>query len=278
MTRPEHRLVGVRRAAVAGLFYPADPHRLRAALAECANAPVGAGEPAIGAVVPHAGYIYSGRVAGAVFERVWIPSRVVILAPNHTGAGLGLAAFWPGAAFETPLGSVPVDTELADALASAFPLARPEPSAHAAEHAVEVILPFLQACGRTLRILPLVLGWSDWEPTQALGLALAEVTRPIACDCLLIASSDMNHYEPADVGRRKDRLALDAIERLDAEGLLRVTESEEISVCGRVPAAAMLVAARALGARSASVVAYANSGDVTGDVSSVVGYAGVVVR
>lgn len=278
MTRPQHGLMGVRRAAVAGLFYPADPDALRAILAECADSGTGAGEPAIGAVVPHAGYVYSGRVAGAVFRSVRIPSHVVILAPNHTGAGLGLAALWPGHAFETPLGRVPVDMELTDALASTFPLARPEPAAHAAEHAVEVILPFLQASGRDVGIVPLVIGWLDWETTQALGLALAEVTRPLHSDCLVIASSDMNHYEPADVGGRKDRLALAAIERLDAQGLLRVTESEQISMCGRVPTAAMLVAAQALGARSASILAYANSGEVSGDLDSVVGYAGVVVR
>ena len=267
----------VRRAAVAGLFYPAEPERLREVVAACMGGPC-SDEPAVAVVAPHAGYVYSGRVAGAVFRSVRVPDRAVVLAPNHTGLGLGVAALWPGTAFETPWGPVAVDRELADAIAARCPWARPEPAAHLREHAVEVLLPFLQFRAPGVRIVPIVVGFEDREAVRALGAALADAVRAEAPDALLVASSDMNHYEPAAVGRRKDELALEAIRRLDAEGLLEVTERFGISMCGRAPAAAALVAARALGARSTEVVDYGHSGEVTGEDTSVVGYAGVVIR
>ncbi len=178
--------------------------------------------------------------------------------------------------FVTPAGEVPVDETTAAALLARCDVLEDDPAAHAREHAVEVQLPFLLARQPHLTVVPIVLGWTDWPRTRKLGEALAEVVRAADEPVLLLASSDMNHFESAAVAATKDRLALAEMERLDGERLLDVTRRHQISMCGRVPAAAVLHAARLLGGRSGVVVHYSHSGQVTGDDGSVVSYAGVI--
>ncbi|MGH9262105.1 MAG: AmmeMemoRadiSam system protein B, partial [Acidimicrobiales bacterium] len=232
-----------------------------------------------GAVVPHAGYVYSGLTAAHVFARVALPRLVVILAPNHTGVcrAPGGGSLWETGAFRTPLGEVPVDDGFAAALLGACPLVGVDHEAHRNEHAVEVELPFLQLLRPDVRIVPVVLAWDAWEPAQELGLALAALVRRWHEPVLILASSDLNHYEPAPVGELKDAQALGAVRALDGEELLRRCHSERISMCGRAPTATLLAAARALGADHADVLDYRHSGWVTGDESAVVGYGAVVI-
>jgi len=187
-------------------------------------------------------------------------------------------ALWEAGAFRTPLGDVPIDAELAQALLEiSRGVVSVDHEAHRAEHAVEVELPFLQMLRSDVRIVPLVLAWDSWEPARQLGDILARLVRAAAEPMLLLASSDMNHYEPAGVTEQKDGQALDAIRALDGAELLARCKRERISMCGRGPAATVIAAARALGAERADVVDYRHSGWVSGDNARVVGYAGVVI-
>ena len=231
------------------------------------------------AVVPHAGYVYSGLTAAHVFARLDVPRLVVILAPNHTGVcrAPGGASLWEAGAFATPLGEVPVDAQLAAAVRAASPLVGVDHAAHQEEHAIEVELPFLQVRRADVAIVPLVLAWDGWDEARGLGEALARVVRDWAEPVLLLASSDLNHYEPAAVSELKDAQALDAVRALDGAELLRRCRAERISMCGRAPVATALAAARALGSTRAEVVDYRHSGWVTGDEARVVGYGGVVI-
>jgi AmmeMemoRadiSam system protein B len=270
----------VRQPAVAGLFYPGQPAQLLAAVGGRQAAPPGPPPPAVAAVAPHAGYVYSGGTAAEVFAALEVPRRCIVLAPNHTGLGEakhGGSVFAVGS-FVTPVGEVPVDETTAAALLARCDLLDDDPAAHAREHAIEVELPFLLARCPGVTIVPIVLGWSDWPRTRALGEALAGVVRESSEPLLLLASSDMNHYESAAVAAEKDALALAEAERLNGEGLLDVTRRHHVTMCGRVPAAAALHAARLLGAARGEVVHRSHSGEVTGDDSSVVSYAGIVAR
>lgn len=262
-----------REAAVAGRFYAGRREELARELAALVPPAEGAA-PAVALLAPHAGYVYSGGVAGATYARVSVPERAVVLCPNHTGLG-ERAALWPDGAWRTPLGRVPIDLELTAAL-RACPGVRDDRLAHRAEHALEVQLPFLQARRPDVAIAALCLGPLRLEACLALGEAIAAALR--ARPALLVASSDMSHYVPAEEARRKDARALERFLALDARGLYETVEREDISMCGFIPATVVLAAARALGATRAELVRYAHSGAVTGDDASVVGYAGAVVR
>ncbi len=270
----------VRHPAVAGLFYPGQPASLLAAVQTLLEEPDASPAPAVAAIVPHAGYVYSGRTAAEVFARLDVPRRCIVVAPNHTGQGAAVhgGSVYAVGVLVTPVGEIPVDEILAAALLAACPYLEDDPDAHRREHAVEVELPFLLARRPDVTVVPVVLGWVDWPRTRALGEALASVVRGAGEPVLLLASSDMNHFESAATGGAKDRLALEPVERLDGEALLEVTRKHRVTMCGRVPAAAVLHAARLLGASRAEVVHYSHSGMVTGDNDQVVGYAGVIVR
>lgn len=262
-----------REPAVAGRFYPAEPERLSSEVRQLlGDAPSGQPVKALGVIAPHAGYVYSGSIAGATFARVEVPPRAIVLGPNHTGMGEPIA-LWPDGGFETPAGRVPVDADLADALA-AFRFVSRDRAAHRYEHALEVQLPFMLARQPDLRIVPLCLGPLTVELCRELGTAIADAAGP---DALVVASSDMSHYVPAEEARRLDHRALDRVLALDPEGLYETVRGEGITMCGVVPATVMLFAARRLGARTATLVRYGSSGDVNGDDRSVVGYAGVIV-
>ena len=266
----------VRLAAVAGRFYPGDPKTL---LRDVKSYAATSREKisALGCVVPHAGYMYSGHVAGAVYARLALPRRYVILCPNHTGAGEPLAIMSAGS-WRTPLGEAKIDQELAQELMSSYRWLEEDAAAHRSEHALEVQLPFLQALEPGFSFVPIALGTANYEVLASLGQAIASVLAAQKERVLIIASSDMNHYEPDAVTRVKDAKAIQQLLAMDARGLYEVVVTEDISMCGFGPAVTMLSAAGQLGAKSAELVKYATSGDISGDRSAVVGYAGVVVR
>ncbi len=272
----------LRTPAVAGRFYPARADELLREVRHCTSAGNTSSADrvsAIGCVVPHAGYVYSGSVAGAVYSRINIPPRCVILCPNHTGKGCPLSIM-ANASWQTPLGEVAPDSATATLLIERFPRLQEDSAAHRGEHAIEVQLPFLQTLQTKflqpqIKIVPIAIGTRDFDVLRGLGEALADVVD--VGETLIIASSDMNHYEPDAITRVKDRQAIDCMSALDARGLWDIVMREEISMCGFGPAIVMLTAAKLLGATSATLVKYATSGEVSGDYDSVVGYAGIVV-
>lgn len=266
----------IRKPAVAGRFYPSNSDELKKSVdgfLDAAQTRV----KAIGLVVPHAGYMYSGHVAGAVYSRVELPQRVVILCPNHTGFGRPLSIMKSGA-WLTPLGAMQIDAELCEALMDADPNLQDDIEAHRFEHSLEVQLPFMQQiAGSEARFAPITVGTSNLDRLLALGRAIAKVVQTVAPDALIAASSDMNHYESDAITRVKDRKAIDQILAMNAEGLYEVVRRENISMCGYAPTVSMLTAAKILGAKKADLVKYATSADVSLDFDRVVGYAGIVI-
>lgn len=270
----------IRRPAVAGRFYPANSQRLRTEVEELVAAPAdAAGEAkirAIGCISPHAGYVYSGAVAGTLYRRLVLPKRFVVLCPNHTGQGKPLAIVSSGA-WRTPLGDAPIDEEMARALKAADHSLTEDEGAHQYEHALEVQLPFLQVLRPDFQFVPIAVGTSNFEVLTALGTAIADVVSGLPEPVTVIASSDMNHYESDGITRTKDQRAIEQVLALDPRGLYETVRHGQISMCGFAPATAMLTAARKLGATQAELIRYATSGDVSGDRDMVVGYAGIAV-
>jgi AmmeMemoRadiSam system protein B len=266
----------VREPAVAGRFYPANPERLRADIDSYLFRPQER-ISAVGCMVPHAGYMYSGQVAGAVFSRLEIPPCCIVLCPNHTGRGHPLAIMKEGE-WKTPLGKVPIDGDLAGELMRHFPALSEDSVAHKSEHAIEVELPFLQVCRPDVNFVPIAVGTGQLVILEQLGEAVADVLMKRKKRAMIIASSDMNHYEDDATTRVKDRKAIEKILALDAPGLYETVMNESISMCGFGPAVAALTAARRLGAQKAELAQYATSADVSGDRNVVVGYAGIIIR
>jgi hypothetical protein len=266
----------IRRSAVAGTFYPGTRERLRLALQDLMPA-AAPRQPALGLVVPHAGYLYSGKVAGAVYGRVEFPEVFVILGPNHTGLGAGAAIMTSGE-WETPLGRVPIDTAVARAILGESAVLEEDPLGHAREHSIEVQLPFLQYFDIPFTFVPISLFSHELVACQAVGRAIANGVRASGKRTVFVASTDMSHYVSRKEASAKDRKAIDAILALDPDGLHRVVLREGISMCGFHAATAMLVAAKALGGTAAELILYTDSGEVTRDTAQVVAYAGLIVR
>jgi AmmeMemoRadiSam system protein B len=220
--------------------------------------------------------MYSGHVAGAVYRRLDLPEQIVILCPNHTGMGEPLAIMSEGV-WRTPLGDAAIDEPLAAELKQAMPLLSEDEEAHRAEHALEVQLPFLQVLEPDFRFVPITVGTSNFSVLSALGTAIGNVLTKRENRVLVIASSDMNHYESDEVTRVKDHRAIDQLLALDPRGLYDVVREGHISMCGYGPAVIMLTAACKLGATKAELIRYATSGDISGDKEMVVGYAGIAV-
>ena len=265
----------VRAPAVAGRFYPAEA----GALASAVSAYLQPSHPPIQALalmVPHAGYMYSGAVAGRTWASVAVPRRVILIGPNHTGLG-ARRSIWPKGQWRVPGGEVEVDAELADLLVRGCGLT-PDTDAHQREHAVEVHLPFVRARRADARIVPICLAGLSLHECARIGEGIAAAIKTIGEPVLVAASSDMSHYIAVTEARVLDGLALDRLLALDPAGLYRVVRSRQISMCGVIPATVALYAALARGADSARLIGYANSGDASGDYEHVVGYAGLIIH
>lgn len=269
----------VRAPAVAGRFYPGQldalAHEVDSYLAP-ESTPQEQISGALGCVAPHAGYMYSGNVAGAVYRRLPSCSRYFILGPNHWGRGAPFAVI-SGGQWLTPLGRVSVDAELAKVLKEKCKLLAEDAVAHAHEHSLEVQIPFLQRKSGQFTFVPVAISTRDYASLETLGQALAQAIKLSAEPALIIASSDMNHYEPDGITRKKDEKAIEKMLQLDPAGLWEVIGREDISMCGYGPAIAMLAAAKELGAQRGQLIKYATSADAGGERDAVVGYAGIIV-
>ena len=263
-----------RKPAVAGYFYTRNPIRLREQIASMMEK-VSHRVAARAVVVPHAGYQYSGMVAGAVYSRVKIPEKVILVGPNHTGVGSPVSVMAQGV-WETPFGDVPIDEELSAGILEASRIAKADHTAHMAEHSLEVQLPFLKYLRDSFSIVPIALMGGPYSICEDLAQALTSVLSGRE-DVLMISSTDMSHYEPQEVAVKKDADAINSILKLDGPGLYRVVRDQDISMCGFMGTAAIIEAAKAMGSTAGEMVRYMTSGDVVGDHSQVVGYAGIIV-
>ena len=266
----------IRPAAVAGHFYSSDPKQLAHQVDEYLSSPANK-RRALGCVVPHAGYMYSGHVAGAVYSALEIPTRLILIGPRHFPRGEPLAILSEGS-WATPLGEAKIDEALAAEIRREFPRLREDSVAHEREHSLEVQIPFLQRLVGNFQFVPIVLGTDRYGVLEDLGHAVAKVVAAENDSVLVVASSDMNHYEDDAVTRVKDEHAIARVLALDASGLYDTVRREEISMCGFAATVAMLVAVRDRGATQAELVRYATSGDINGERERVVGYAGIVIR
>jgi AmmeMemoRadiSam system protein B len=268
----------LRRAAVAGSWYPGHADRLASEVDahleradDAAPADVPAGADLVGLVAPHAGLVYSGPVAAYAYRllRDRAVELIVLIGPSHYVGFQGVSV-WPSGEFETPFGSLTVDNTAADALMARCPVAKELPAAHQREHSLEMQLPFLARIAPKATILPLVMGQQTRQTAFALADALVEVVR--GRNALLVASSDLSHFHDAKTASRLDAMVVDDVDRMDAEGLMTRLEARPDHACGGGPIVTVLRASRALGATSSRVLRYADSGDVSGDKTAVVGY------
>ncbi len=275
-----------RNPAVAGTFYEAEADTLKKRIEWCFHHKLGPGKiPEIGderrlkaAIAPHAGYIYSGPVAAHTYQAIaadGFPETFIILCPNHTGMGSGISMM-PEGEWITPLGSVKIDEELATELLEASEIIDIDESAHLGEHSCEVHLPFLQYFNQDFKIVPICMWMQDLETAKEIGNAITDASK--GKDVLIIASTDFTHYEPAEVAYKNDQKVLEAIISLDENRMYERIYQYNVSMCGYGPVAASIIAARGLGATRGRLLKYATSGDITGDSSSVVGYASVILE
>jgi AmmeMemoRadiSam system protein B len=264
----------LRHPAVAGRFYQGTADSLR----QQVQGFVVPGEKrkALGILSPHAGLVYSGSVAGAVYSNVQLPDTIVLIGPNHTGLGAPVSLMAHGS-WETPLGIVDIDEPLARSILSRSPRIREDSLAHLKEHSLEVQLPFIQYFKKEFKIVPIQMLDVRLETCLELGEAIVQGIQEQGHDVLIVASSDMSHYERAAVAKEKDEKAIKKILDLDPKGLYDTIKQHGITMCGYGPAVVMLVACKLLGATKAELVKYTNSGEVSGDYEQVVGYAGIVV-
>jgi len=263
-----------RKTYVAGRFYPDDPTELR----DMINGYLGESDKQVsipGVVLPHAGYIYSGKTAGAVVGKIKIPDTVVIFGPNHTGLGKPVAVY-PDGNWKTPLGSVEVDMQLSREIVSGSEYAEFDTSAHETEHSIEVILPFLQVKNPKVKFVPIAMGTNDTEVIKELAESIDKVTKGM--DVLFIASSDFTHYEPEYTAKARDKTAIEAIKEMDWEKFIQVTIDQEMSICGVAPICLVIELSKRRGAEAGKLLAYTNSGVMSHDFSNVVTYAGIAFK
>ena len=264
-----------RNPAVAGQFYPATKAGLQKEIEKYITRVAGKIK-AIGVVSPHAGYMYSGAVAGATLSSVELAETCVVMGPNHTGKGKPFSIMTEGV-WKLPSGDCEIDEKLAKAILSGSDHLEEDEDAHRYEHSVEVQIPFLQALKDGVKIVPLVLADAGLEIYRDIGKAIAESIKKSGRPATIIASSDMTHYEPHDSAKQKDGKAIEAIIALDEEALVGAIRKYRISMCGYAPVCVMLAASKELGAKKAKLIKYQTSGDVSGDYDAVVGYGGIVV-
>lgn len=264
-----------RNPAVAGQFYPLRAASIEKQVFEFIEK-TAKKTNAIGIVSPHAGYIYSGPVAGSVYSRIELKPTYIIIGPNHSGRGKPYSIMTEGI-WAMPQGEVEIDVDLAKMLIHHSEFLEEDFLAHAYEHSIEVQLPFLQYFKQAFKFVPIIISYAEGHIYQAIGKEIARAIKDYKKDVLIIASSDMTHYESDEDARSKDMKAIDAILKLDEEELIKRVERFDISMCGYAPVSVMISAAKELGAKNAELVKYQTSGDTSGDYSSVVGYAGIIV-
>jgi AmmeMemoRadiSam system protein B len=262
-----------RKPYVSGQFYPSDREKLKNELRRLCP-PVREKKDAICLIAPHAGYMYSGAVAGSLYASVNMKKTFIILCPNHSGMGEKCAVMSRGA-WNIPLGSIPINEGLANSIKNATDLVAEDLAAHAFEHSLEVQLPFIFHLNDDFDFVPIALKNLSREECETLGEAIASSIKNYGEDVMLVASTDMTHYESDEVARKKDQLAIDRILQLDPSGLYATVREHDISMCGYIPTTVAMFSAIKLGARSAKLIQYATSGDVSGDYHRVVGYAGI---
>jgi AmmeMemoRadiSam system protein B/AmmeMemoRadiSam system protein A len=266
----------IRQPVVAGQFYPGKASELKAMLRSFVDEKAEK-ENVVGLVAPHAGYIYSGAVVGAVLSKTKITDTVILLGPNHTGRGKPFSMMTSGS-WSTPLGRVEVDADLAGRLLANSKYLKEDTLAHESEHSIEVQLPFLQYFKPDVKIVPIILSTTDGEALKALGKEIAQVLTVSELEVIIFASSDMNHYESQKTTQKKDRQAIEAMLEMDPDKLVDRIQTRDITMCGYGPAAVMLSAVNAMGGGKAELIKYQTSGDVSGDFNAVVGYAGIIVK
>lgn len=267
----------LRQPAVAGRFYPATKQALLKQIERFIDKDAEKIQ-AKGALMPHAGYIYSGLVAGQTVSRIALKDTFIILGPNHTGQGEDFSIMTDGA-WQTPLGEVKIDSELAKGILKESKFLKEDLLAHIDEHSVEVEIPFLQFWGKDFKIVPIVVFPAELKIYKDIAASIVKAIEGLGRkdSTMIIASSDMTHYESQSDAERKDKQAIEAILNLDEDELVKRVRSLNISMCGYAPAFIMLAAAKLLGAKKAQLIKYQSSGEASGDYSAVVGYAGVVV-
>lgn len=265
----------IRDAAVAGQFYPERPSELNSMIKRMVDNKADR-EDIIGLIAPHAGYIYSGAVTGATVSRVKFKDTFIIIGPNHTGVGKPLSIMTEGV-WRTPLGDMEIDSELAKKILATSKYLQEDFRAHEYEHSIEVQLPFLQYFKSDIKLVPIILSYVGGDVYKEIGKELARAIKESGKGVVIMASSDMTHYEPQEYAQEKDSQAIEAILALDEDELLKRIKGLDITMCGYAPAVCLISAAKALGTRGAELVKYMTSGDTTGDYSSVVGYAGIII-
>ena len=265
-----------RAPSVAGQFYYGTAPKLAQQVSEYTDISAKK-EKVVGAVCPHAGLMYSGSVAGAVYSAIEFPETFILLGPNHTGLGTPISIMESGE-WEIPTGTFKIDEKISHRIAMNVPLVTKDAKAHMFEHSLEVQLPFIAHFSQQVKIVPIAILSATVEDCKTLGEGIAKAVKTAGYPVVLIASSDMSHYVPESVAKQKDKKAIDRILSLDPEGLFNTVVQERKSMCGYLPVTALLFAAKSLGAQSARLVKYATSAEVSGDYDHVVGYAGIVLR
>ena len=262
--------------AVAGQFYYGTAPKLTGQVQDYIDK-TARRERVIGMVAPHAGLMYSGPVAGAVYSAIDFPDTFVLIGPNHTGLGAQISLMESGE-WEIPTGVFTIDETISYKIAMNVPIVTKDARAHMFEHSLEVQLPFIAFFSKQVKIVPIAVLAATLEECRMLGEGIAKAVKSAGYPVVVVASSDMSHYVSEAVARQKDKKAIDRIVSLDPGGLYETVTREKISMCGYLPAVTMLFAAKALGAQSAKLIRYTTSAEVSGDYDHVVGYAGIVVR
>ncbi len=266
----------LRKPAVSGQFYPEDSQALKDLL-EQFNPKEKAKVSAKAVILPHAGYVYSGKVAVSTVSRILPKKRLIMLGPNHTGLGKDFS-LWSRGEWEIPFGKIKIDEELADRILNAGNCIQEDESAHRHEHSLEVQLPIFYHFFGSFSFVPITCQVLNLKAYRQAAAQIIEGVKANNEEILFVASTDMTHYEPESSARAKDRLAISAILNLDEEKLLKEVEKNQISMCGIAPVAILLSCLKKISCRKAQVSLYQTSGDASGDYNSVVGYVGIIIK